>query len=269
MHQCPRGFAAGGAARLDIGAEGMTQRVFVKIVGFTDEERHALNLLFRMSEEQGTAFAPWEPHAPEAPTLALLDGQSHEAQLEMQNPRNADLRVVWVGDGAPPTAVRVFQRPIAWPQVVLAMDELFPPALDFDLDFDQLDTQPPVDSEQPLVQRRALICAADRDERLYMRAKLSLAGLVHADEAETAAQALEFARANDYVLAIADFDLPGAGGWKFVRELSAGPRRIPFVIVTAGRPSLAEHVRAWFAPVAGFFAKPPHPGKLHDLLLQA
>ena len=72
------------------------------------------------------------------------------------------------------------------------MDELFvpPEPVDFDLDFDEsaAETWPPTPE-------RALIASADRDERLYLRAKLALADLTQADEAETGAQALELARA--------------------------------------------------------------------------
>lgn len=246
----------------------MAQRVFVKVVGFDDEERHALNLLFRISEEHGTAYCPWEPGAPEAPRLAIVDGQSYEGRLELESQRHAGLPVFWVGDGAPERASRVFQRPIAWPEVVQAMDELFAAPVDFDLDFDDVDTQPPSEPAETPPQRRVLIACGLLEERLYLRARLALAGLPVADEAENAAQALELARANDYVLALVDFRLPGAQGWAFVRELRSGPRPPPKVIVTATRPSWADRVRSWFAPVTGFFEKPPHPGKLHELLRQ-
>ena len=246
----------------------MAQRVFVNVVGFSDEERHALNLLFRISEEHDTAFSLWEPGAPEPARLAIVDGQSYEGQLELESPRNAGVPVFWVGDGAPERASRAFQRPIAWPDVVQAMDEVFAPPVDFDLDFDDVQTQPPDQAVEVPPQRRVLIASGPLEERLYLRARLSLAGLTIADEAESAAQALELARANDYVLALVDFRLPGANGWDFVRELRSGPRPVPKVIVTATRPSLMDRVRSWFAPVAGFFEKPPHPGKLHDLLRQ-
>jgi CheY-like chemotaxis protein len=246
----------------------MAQRVFINIVGFTDEERHALNLLFRISEEQGTAFSPWEPAAPEPPKAALIDGQSYEAPVELQSQRNAGLPLIWVGPGAPQHAWRVFQRPLAWPEVVQAMDELFPAPLDFDIDLDNVDTQPPEIPPDATPARRALIAAADRDERLYLRAKLALAGLTHADEAENAADALEMARMNNYALAIVDFDLPGANGWAFLHDLASGQRAIAKVVVTSARASFLEHVRAWFAGLAGFFDKPPHPAKLHQVLTE-
>ena len=35
------------------------QRVFVKVLGFSDVERHALNTLFRLSEDRETGYALW------------------------------------------------------------------------------------------------------------------------------------------------------------------------------------------------------------------
>ena len=249
------------------------ERVFVTVVGFSDEERHALNVLFRLSEEHEGAFSLWEPYAPGAPRLAIIDGQSQGAQAEAESPRNADVAMIWVGPDAPQRAARVYQRPIAWGEVVQAMDELFPVSIDFDLGLDPIDTEPP-DTQPPDTmppdmppRRRALIAAADRDERLYLRARLSLADITQADEAENAAQALELARDNQYVLAVVDFRLPGAHGWDFLRELSHGQRPVTKVIVTASRPSLVDRVRARFSPATGFFVKPPDPGKLHDALL--
>jgi DNA-binding response OmpR family regulator len=138
-----------------------------------------------------------------------------------------------------------------------------------DFDFDEVETQPPdlsASDEPP--GRRALIVNADRDERLYIRAKLALAQLCEADEAETAAQALELARGGDYVVAVVDFNVPDADGWALFKGLGDGQRPISKVILTKSRPSLAERIHARIAGATGFFAKPPHPGKLHELLLK-
>ena len=66
-----------------------------------------------------------------------------------------------------------------------------------------------------------------------------------------------------------DLALPGANGWQLVAELTRAPRPIRKVIVTASHPTLFERIRAKFSGVAGFFDKPPHPGKLHDTLLRS
>jgi CheY-like chemotaxis protein len=244
----------------------MAQRVFVKVVGFTDVERHALNTVFRLSEQRETIYSLWTSDAPEAPQLALVDGQSYEARLELESPRNKDLKLIWVGAVAPAEAWRTFQRPMSWPDVVNAMDELFTPPepLDFDLDFDSgaPDTEPPYEAPA----KRALIACADREERLYLRAKLALAHLTQADEAETGAQALELTRSNQYAVALVDFALPDVDGWAFLKELSETRPAIPHVILTKENASVPERLRAWFAGAEGLFDKPPHPGKLQSLL---
>jgi CheY-like chemotaxis protein len=245
----------------------MAQRVFVKVLGFTDVERHALNTVFRLSEESDPAYTLWMPDAPDAPQLALIDGESYEARLEMESPAMQGLKLIWVGTAWPDDVWRTFQRPLSWPDVVRSMDELFAPAevLDFDLDSDTEGpaTQPPEPETSP---KRALIASPDRNERLYLRAKLALAQLTQADEAETAAQALELTRANHYEVALVDFDLPGFGGWDLLKELSNSKPAIPHVIITKDNASLVERARAWIGGAEAFFDKPPHPGKLHDLL---
>lgn len=253
----------------------MAQRVFVNVVGFNDVERHALNSVFRLSVEQESKYFLWEPSAPEPARLSLVDGDSPEALTLLDTLLESDAPLIWIGSSAPQRAVRSFQRPISWTAIVQAFDDLVGPAsgaIDFDIDFDNVDTQPPEEQdtlppEMP-PRRRALIVNPDRDERLYIRAKLALADLCEADEAESAAQALEFARDNGYVLAVVDFALPDGDAWTLHKELAQGPRPVPKIIMTKTHPSLGERVRAWFAGVTGFFEKPPHPGKLHETLLK-
>ncbi len=242
------------------------QRVFVKVVGFTDVERHALNTVFRLSEQRDPAYSLWLDGAHEAPGLALVDGESPEARTGLAAAHDTSFQLIWIGSGAPANAGRVFQRPLSWPDVLDAMDELIGSQgnLDFELDFDSdADTRPP---EPEPTGKRALIASADRDERLYMRAKLALAELTRADEAETGAQALELARSRQYAVALVDFALPDVSGWALLRQLKQAPPRIGHVIITKEKASAAERVRAWWAGAEGCFDKPPHPGKLHDLL---
>jgi CheY-like chemotaxis protein len=248
----------------------MAQRVFIKVIGFTDVERHALNTVFRLSEERDTQYTLVTEEQPEAPQLALLDGQAHESHVQAESPANAKLKLVWIGDNPPANAWRAFRRPLAWTDVVQAMDQLFAPAdIDFDLAFDEEpggpDTQPS-QLEEAEPGKRALIASPDRDERLYLRARLALAHLTQADEAETAAQALELMRGNAYSVVLVDFALPGTEGWQFLKQLREGQPAIPHVIVTKHRPTLGERVRAWMAGAEGFFDKPPHPAKLEALL---
>ena len=54
----------------------MGTTVFVKVVGFRDVERHALNTVFRLSMERPTCYALWTPEAPVMPHITLLDVES-------------------------------------------------------------------------------------------------------------------------------------------------------------------------------------------------
>jgi CheY-like chemotaxis protein len=244
----------------------MAQRVFVKVMGFTDVERHALNTVFRLSEQRQTVYSLWQPDAPEPPQLALVDGQSDEARLEFDLPENAGLQLIWVGAVAPANAWRVCGRPLSWPDVVKAMDELYAPAtLDFDLGFDTGASDASPDAPRT---RRALIASPDRDERLYLRARLALAEFTQADEAETGARALELARANHYAVALVDFGLPDVEGWAFLKELTGSRPAIAHVIMTKDRASIGERARARLGGAKACIDKPPHPGKLQELLLR-
>jgi CheY-like chemotaxis protein len=248
-------------------SEKNAERVFVKIVGFTDVERHALNTVFRLSEQRDTVYSLWPADSAEPPKLAFVDGLSDESRMQLGSRGDPEVKLIWVGASPPANAWRVFERPLSWPDMLSAMDELFaaPEVIDFDLDFDSAgpDTQPP-EPQQPV--KRALIASADRNERLYLRAKLALAELTHADEAETGAQALELTRAHQYAVALVDFALPDVNGWALLKELTEARPVIPHVIITKARASAGERIRAWLAGAKGCFDKPPHPGRLQNLL---
>ena len=175
----------------------MVPLVFVKVVGFTDVERHALNTVFRLSREREVSYTLWTPEAPLAPHLGLIDCESYEARLELASPgHNVNLKLICVGAGAPENAWRVFGRPLDWTAVVQAMDDLFmtPPAqaqelVDFDIDY--MDALPPG-------VKVSLLVDASRDQRMYLRARLALAGLYEVEDADTGALALDMARRRHY-----------------------------------------------------------------------
>ena len=248
----------------------MEQRIFVKVVGFSDVERHALNTVFRLSESRNVAYQLWTGEMPAKPSLTLVDSQAYEGRVEAEVAMHSGHKFIWLGESAPEQAWRSFDRPIAWPEVVNAMDVLFVPPEPLDFDLEEAESQP-----APLVEaatpsepslKRALIASADRDERLYMRAKLALADLTIADEAETGAQALELMRNHAYQVALVDFSLPDVEGWSFLKKLSASTPAIPHLIVTKATASMPERFRAWLSGAEAFMVKPPHPGKLQDLL---
>jgi CheY-like chemotaxis protein len=241
----------------------MTLRIFVNVVGFNDVERHALNTVFRLSEERETRYSLWTPDAPEPAKLALVDGQSEPAQDWLEAiPPDHQGQLFWVGPVAPAHAARVLVRPLHWPDVVLAMDELFAPKpeLDFDLDLGAI----------PAAQlgKRALVLDTDREARLYFRAKLASAGIYAVDEVTNAQQALEKLKSDYYDLAIIDMPLPTTdmNVWDLVADIAAVKPKAPQVVLVSTSRSFMTRFRAWRSGVKALLAKPPHPGKFQSLL---
>ncbi len=273
------------------------KRVFVKVFGFDDVERHALNTVFRISETRAIAYAPWTPEAPEEASLALIDGDSWEAALELANPANDDFTLVWIGDNPPARARLVVPRPLQWTAVIDGMDELLAAerrqaaqalrpgkapekaldldlqpessSLDLDLDFDsQAPTAPaPLEAPEALPERpQVLVVDADRDARLYLRARLAMAGFVKIDEATTGTEALKLIDTHLYKLVILDLELPDIEPWEMVKRVEASRPAIAYLILTGSRISPLDTVRGWFGGARGSLRKPLHPGKLKRLL---
>jgi CheY-like chemotaxis protein len=250
----------------------MAHRTFVKVVGFSAAERHALNTVFRLSEERHAPYTLWQPDSPEAPGLLLLDGDSAESRTELEQPYAAGARLIWVGGHEPPRTWRVFERPISWPHVIHAIDRLFGsvPAsqgpdsdVDFDLggETDAMDTQPPdtLPPEPVAPLPRALVASADREQRLYLRARLALAGLTMVDEADSDGQAVELARRITYRIAIIEHRAPNVDAWFVLRRLQAIGADRPAVILVKAHATLLDRVHAWLARAAAFLPTPPDP----------
>lgn len=242
----------------------MAQRIYIKVVGFSEEERHALNTLFRLSEQCLTMYQLWSPTARAPAGMALLDGDSYEARLEAESPLNAGMKLLWIGADPPPQVWRSLPRPLAWPEVIEAMDTVFHPSVDLDLDDTPAESGPP--SMPALPPKLALIVSPSRDERLYLRARLSLADLTQADEAESGNEAVLLARGKQYDFALLDFRLPDMDAWSLLRELRQGKRPIQHVAMTKAQRSLPEHVRAWLGGAEALLDNPPHPQRLNAWL---
>lgn len=230
----------------------MAQRVYIKVVGFSDEERHALNTVFRLSEQCRTMYQLWTTQASEPARAAFMDGQSWEARVEAESPLHRELPILWVGPNAPANVWRSFERPIAWPAILEGLDALFGEAIDLDL---------PQEPDSVMSQKQALIVSSDRDERLYLRARLSLARLTLADEAETGSQAVELARGKQYDVALVDSGLGDMDAWALLRQLKGGRKPIPHIALTKAARSMSERVRAWMGGTA-LLEHPPDAERL-------
>ncbi len=230
----------------------MAQRIYIKVVGFSDEERHALNTVFRLSEQCRTMYQLWTPQAAEPARVTLLDGQSWEARVEAESPLHRDLRLLWVGANPPASIWRTFQRPIAWPEIIGGLDAVFDPgALDLEDDA----------HESVMSHKQALIVSADRGERLYLRARLSLARLTLADEAETGSEAVQLARGKQYDLALVDSSLGDMDAWALLSRLRSGRRPIRHLALTKAARSMSARLRAWHGSTA-LLEDPPNPERL-------
>lgn len=255
----------------------MMQRVFVRVVGFSSVERHALNTVFRLSQDRPSArewsYEPWLPDSPTAPKLALIDGSSPDASEALAELESlGGVGIIWVGSISPAKAWRSFQRPLSWPLMLSCMDEYFTPGGDrVDLDFGH-DTWPSVLEstgahmfpEHHL--RRVLLADADGDSRLYLRTKLSSFGITHIDEAQNVLEAKDFLSPErlqrmGYDMVVVDLDLPGGDPWTVLAQ--AGSPRLKLLI--QHRLSLTTRMSA---RVNGCTAmgKPLDPSRLNELL---
>jgi CheY-like chemotaxis protein len=235
----------------------MAQRFFIKVVGFSDEERHALNTVFRLSEQCSTMYQLWTAEVAQPPHMVLLDAESYEAPVEAESPTGEGLRMLWIGSNPPANIWRTLDRPMVWQQVIEAMDSVFSPS---DLDLDLVLAEPEIMSE-----KLALIVSPDRAERLYLRARLSLSKLTLADEAESGLHAMELARSKQYDLALVTCELHDMTPWALLRQLRCGRKPIRHVAMTKARRSIPERVRAWLGGAA-MHDQPPHPGRFKDWL---
>ena len=247
----------------------MGHRIFVKVVGFSGAERHALNAVFRLSEGGDLVFSLWLPDAPELPSLLLIDGQHPDATLEHSadtGPHQPPL--FWVGAIAPAHATRAFVRPVQWRAVVEAMNQLFgrsdAPDIDHSLDF--ADTHPSMIDAPVQADKWALVACASLNERLYFRAKLAINGFLHVDEVATGAELLNQIKGKTYHLIVLDMQLPDMDGWTLLQEISPIAGKPPHVIAIVNKATMGVRMKARSYGAAACIGMPLDPPRLHVIL---
>jgi len=177
---------------------------------------------------------------------------------------DASLKMICVGDDPPADAWRSFKRPLHWPDVVQAMDELFATqeAVEPELDF--------VDTEIPAILppgvKSALVIFPVREDRMYLRARLALAGVVVVGEAQNAAQALDQARRTHYTLVLVGQELPDMDSWELIRQLIALEPAIGSVVLATRDKAWHVRDRAEHAGCRGVIDYPFKPSELIQLL---
>lgn len=207
----------------------------IKVMGFSDVERHSLNTLFRLSIHQIPRYQLWTSESASQPHVALVDVDSYEALLELESPNfNPNLKVIAIGKEAPAPAWRFMSRPVDWVGLVRELDTLFATTIEVDIDIDMGG-----DTSHHLAPPGLTVCLVvglAPDQRLYLRARLALAGHTEMDEADSAAQASQLLSRRHYDLMIIGLDLPDADPWllaEALKDMQAPPRSV--VLATASR----------------------------------
>jgi len=241
--------------------------IWVKVVGFTDVERHSLNTLFRLSVRRTPCYCLWTPEQTSPPHVALIDVDSYEAGLEFASPmRNPHLKVICVGDEAPDYAWRTFTRPVDWHALVHALDSLFASLADLDIDLNLGDPQ---DKVVPPGVHVALLAGFAQEQGMYLRARLALAGVTDVDDAPTVQRANAFLAQRHYDVVIVSTASAESNPWAFVRSLErllAPPRS---VIVAARAPTWATMEQADQLGCLGLLEIPFNPLQVASLLNRA
>jgi hypothetical protein len=259
----------------------LKQRIYVSVVGFSDVERHALNTIFRLSEERELSYAPWVPlvapgAAPPLMTaeVVLVDGESAEAVLSHAKETPTGQRLIWIGPDAPDHAWRVMQRPIQWVSVLHDLDAVYAARLVdsgyLDLDFtspaplgsDALSPHPPA--------RRALLVGTDLMERETLRLRLTAVGVPVIDEVGNNESAVELIGRNVYCCGAFNLDDQHLDAWSLARLFAdSNPQAL-----TIGLSEHAGPLAAWWSrrrvrrdtQRAGITALLSRPLQNHDLL---
>ena len=250
---------------------GMATNVLVKVVGFTDVERHSLNTLLRLSAQRSPSYVLWTPDVPTLPQVALIDVDSYEAGMELASPRlNPHLKLICVGSTPHDNAWRNLARPVDWAALVQILDSLFTvasaPSVDLDVDFN-LDGA--ADKVVPPGVRVSLMVGMALEPSLYLRCRLALAGLTDVDEAPTAARASEFLSQRHYDVVIVNEELGDADPWALVQSLSGLLVKPRSVIVVSRAPTWTTMERAEKLGCLGLLEMPFNPQQVVSLLQKA
>ncbi|MFZ2307055.1 MAG: hypothetical protein WAW73_08385 [Rhodoferax sp.] len=241
----------------------MSSTIWVKVVGFSAIERHSLNTLFRLSAHQMPEYCLWTPDAPAPPHVSLIDMDCHEAEVELASPTfNPHAKIICVGAKSHEQAWRSFPRPVDWNAMVQVLDGLFATQgyVDVDTGFDTMaDDAPPG-------MRVTLLVGLKLEERMYLRARLSLAGLTDVDEADTAEQASSAVSRRHYDVAIVSLELSDADPWALVQTFQGLMVPPQAIIVASENPTWPAMEKAEKMGCIGLLEIPFNPPQVLGLL---
>lgn len=216
-------------------ADIMPSAVWVKVVGFSDAERHSIRTMFRLSAADSVQYLLWTPENAALPNVTLIDADCYEGGMDVASPSfNPNMHVISVGAGNVPNAWRRLSRPLDWSKMVGTLDALFAHKEEH-----EGDTQPGF-SESTFHapgRKRALVVGLEQVERLYLQARLSLAGVTDVDAVSTVDEAIrQFSRLR-YDIVMICLELETSDAWELVAALHDLPTPVKSVIVMTHSPS--------------------------------
>lgn len=242
----------------------MAAHTWVKVVGFDEAERHSLNTLFRLSERTKPSYGLWKPQYAAQPHVALIDVDSYAGALELASPRlNPNLKLICVGDAPPAHAWRTFKRPVDWSALLRALGGLFTPKPD-----QGTDAHAGADAEKvvPPGVKLTLMVGLTSHDRLYLRARLALAGMTDVDEVDTAADAAVKVSRRQYDLVVLSLELIDADPWALVQTLRDMPTPVRSVILVTETPTWRAMEVAEQLGCTGLLEIPFDPKQVVELL---
>lgn len=215
----------------------MASTVLIKVVGFSDVERHSLNTLFRLSGREGPHYSLWTTESAGPAQAALIDVDSYEAGLELVSPSfNHNIKMICVGAEAPTLAWRTVPRPVDWAAMVGLLDELFVSAGDVvDITVGSEDTV--AVSHLPPGVKQALLVGLPIEARLYLRARLALAGIAAVDEVQTVDQLDDSVKAREYDVVLAYVNNDVLDPWVLVKHLQDLEKPVRSVVAVSADSS--------------------------------
>jgi len=242
----------------------MSSTIWIKVVGFSAIERHSLNTLFRLCGRRIPTYCLWQPDAPAPPHGSLMEMDCHEAEVELASPTfNSHAKIICVGAKTHEHAWRAFPRPVDWYALVQVLDGLFASHghVDVETGFDSMD-----DTAVPPGMRVTLLVGLKPEERMYLRARLSLAGFTDVDEAETAEQASSAVSRRHYDVAIVSLELSDADPWLLVQTFQGMMAPPQAIMVATEHPSWSAMERAEKMGCVGLLEIPFNPPQVLSLL---
>lgn len=256
-------------------------RIFISVVGFSDVERHALNTVFRLSEERDLVYGLWSSQsapgmlipAPAA-QVVLVDGACAEAVLYHAKPLSQGQRLIWVGHDPPAHAWRILHRPLAWGDLLHDLDSVYA-AGQADSGLLDLDVTAPVELEDgelaPVVSRRALLAGLGAGERVLLIKELVRAGITEIDEVAGNDSAVDRLGRNTYCCAVFNLDEHQIDAWSLLQLfVQRNPHALAMAMSDQAGPlagwwrrrRIRSHARR--AGVSALLSRPPSEQELSD-----